>query len=67
MKNILVYVAVALPTALPVGAGCLHPENVTKFTECINGSISYQLTHGEESIERATREAVKFCYSINSI
>ena len=63
MKNILVFVAVFLSTALPAGARCLRPEKVATFTECINDSISNQLYHGGVSNERATREAVKFCYS----
>jgi len=62
MKNILFYVAVVLLTALPAAARCLPPEKVATFTECINDSISNQLYHGGVSNERATREAVKFCY-----
>jgi len=63
MKNILINVADVLSTVLPAGARCLRPEKVATFTECLNDSISNQLYHGGLSNERATRKAVKFCYS----
>ena len=52
--------------ALPAQAACLSQQKVADFADCISASIAYQLNEGGGSIERATQEAVKFCYSRNA-
>jgi len=53
-------------TVSPSRAACMRPDSVRVFAKCVSESISYQLNEGGGFIDKATQEAVEFCYSRNA-
>lgn len=63
VKQLFICLSMLGWATLPAQAACLSHQKVAVFADCISVSIEYQLNEGGDSIKRATREAVKFCYS----
>jgi len=44
-------------------AACLQKSKLKEFSECVAASVNYQMNEAPISLEKATKDAVNFCYS----
>jgi len=58
-------IAILMPMSLwnTANAKCLPRNSLKDFSECVAASVNYQMNEAPISLEKATKDAVNFCYS----